>query len=69
MNISYDTLTNRGGRSVNEDSLGVTVCADSVVFVLCDGLGGHGNGDVASSHVVSMIHYWSARRQSSRKNL
>lgn len=55
VNLSYDTLTNRGERSINEDSLGVTVLPNSVVFVLCDGLGGHGNGDVASSHVVSMM--------------
>ena len=69
MNISYDTLTNRGGRSVNEDSLGVTVCADSVVFVLCDGLGGHGNGDVASSHVVSMMDYCITRGMSVEESI
>lgn len=57
MDLSYETLTNRGERRVNEDCLGVTVRADSVVFVLCDGLGGHGNGDAASSHVVSMMDY------------
>lgn len=55
MDISYNTLTNRGERDINEDSLGITVLPDSLVFVLCDGLGGHGNGDVASSHVVSTM--------------
>lgn len=69
MDISYETLTDRGERKINEDSLGVTVCADSVVFVLCDGLGGHGNGDVASSHVVSMMDYCITRGMSVEESI
>lgn len=57
MDLSYETLSNKGERQVNEDCLGVTVCANAVVFVLCDGLGGHGNGEAASSHVVSMMDF------------
>lgn len=57
MDISFESLTNQGERQINEDCLGVTIRADAIVFVLCDGLGGHGNGDAASSHVVSMMDH------------
>lgn len=53
--ISYGTLTNQGERAVNEDYLGVAVAKDKVSFILCDGLGGHGNGDVASKFVVEQM--------------
>lgn len=52
LQVEYATLTNQGERAVNEDSLGTL---DNRIFVLCDGLGGHGNGDKASKHVVSSI--------------
>ena len=49
--IKYATLTNKGNREVNEDSIGVESHNDMNCFVLCDGLGGHGMGDIASSLV------------------
>jgi serine/threonine protein phosphatase PrpC len=48
----YATLSDPGGRTMNEDSLGVTTGEGSGLFVLADGLGGHGRGDVASRIVV-----------------
>jgi len=39
-------LSEKGSREINEDSLSMSV--DSGFFVLADGLGGHGYGDVAS---------------------
>lgn len=53
--ITYDSLTHRGERKVNEDSLGTVSCNTTQSFLLCDGLGGHGNGDVASSFVVEQM--------------
>ena len=50
--IIYDSLTNKGERKVNEDSLGVVITNDTRAFLVCDGLGGHGHGDEASSFVV-----------------
>ena len=44
MQISAYTYTNRGGRDHNEDS--VRASAAQGVFVLADGLGGHGSGEV-----------------------
>ncbi|MGN1168338.1 MAG: PP2C family protein-serine/threonine phosphatase [Lachnospiraceae bacterium] len=55
LNIVYATLTDKGERALNEDYLGVAVAPDRLGFILCDGLGGHGNGDVASRYVVEQI--------------
>lgn len=55
LNISYGSLTNAGERSVNEDYLDILVSKSGTAFVLCDGLGGHGNGDVASKLVVNKV--------------
>ena len=45
----------KGGRSIQEDSIGTFQKDGKYGFVLCDGLGGHGMGDVASSIVVSVF--------------
>lgn len=55
LGISYAVITNKGERSVNEDYLDVAMGARRLGFILCDGLGGHGKGDVASKFVVSQI--------------
>ena len=47
--ITYKGITKKGGRERNEDSIAVFRRDDSCCFVLCDGLGGHGKGDVASA--------------------
>ena len=51
-NVTYSMITNRGERAVNEDFLDVSIMPHRLAFILCDGLGGHGNGDVASRFVV-----------------
>ena len=55
LNITYSTLTSRGERAVNEDYLDVSVTPERLSFILCDGLGGHGNGDKASHFVVEQM--------------
>lgn len=55
MNLTYAVFTDKGSRSVNEDSVGVCSSSNRNCFVLCDGLGGHGMGDVASSLVVEVF--------------
>lgn len=57
LDISYGCLTNKGERSVNEDYIGVAITKQVVSFILCDGLGGHGNGDVASKFVVEQMKH------------
>lgn len=55
MSISYATYSGVGSREVNEDSLGAFEKGSEHCFVLCDGLGGHGMGDVASSLIVDVF--------------
>lgn len=53
--LKYSTYTDVGARSVNEDSFGVSSCGPNMVFAVCDGLGGHSNGDLASRTAVEAI--------------
>ena len=50
--ISYNSVTNKGDRRVNEDSIGHYMEKDIGLFIVADGLGGHGAGDIASHYVV-----------------
>ena len=53
MRLSAYCYTNQGGRDHNEDS--VRCCAEQGVFVLADGLGGHGSGEVASALAADVL--------------
>ena len=53
--ITYCTFTDKGDREINEDSVGVFDNGDKYCFVVCDGLGGHGRGEVASALVVDVL--------------
>lgn len=53
--FQYAVFSNIGGRQVNEDSVGVFRSGERCCYILCDGLGGHGMGDAASSLVVSVF--------------
>lgn len=50
--ISYSSITNKGDRQINEDSIGHYLGKDVGLFIVADGLGGHGSGDIASKYVV-----------------
>lgn len=54
-NITYASITNPGMRTVNEDYLDILEKPERMAFILCDGLGGHGNGDVASQFVTKYV--------------
>jgi len=53
--LSFAMLTNAGDRPVNEDAVGCFTNGSNHCFVLCDGLGGHGMGDVASNLVKDVF--------------
>jgi serine/threonine protein phosphatase PrpC len=57
-------LTDRGGRSYNEDACGHWQSQTQLCCVLADGAGGHGGGDVASKLVVQELVGLFARQPS-----
>lgn len=53
--MTFSTVSRIGSREINEDCLCVSQNKDSSLFLLCDGLGGHGHGEVASAAVCEEI--------------
>lgn len=53
--ISWSMITEKGMREHNEDKVGYRQIGQRYCFVLADGLGGHGKGEVASKLVVDTI--------------
>lgn len=56
MKLAHATLTHPGGRKINEDAFKSLLISESQgCWVVADGLGGHGGGDVASKIAVDSI--------------
>jgi serine/threonine protein phosphatase PrpC len=56
MTYTYHTVTNKGKRTKNEDAFYPSASQTaSDLFVVCDGLGGHGNGDLAAAFVAEKL--------------
>ena len=51
--MDWAEITYPGSREVNEDSLGTAENQNVQCFIVADGLGGHGKGDIASSLAVA----------------
>lgn len=51
--MDWAVITNPGTRAVNEDSTGIAEAQDMHCFIVADGLGGHGKGDIASGLAVA----------------
>ena len=52
MTIEFATLSRQGAREYNEDACGYWTSDDGACFVVADGAGGHGGGDIASETAV-----------------
>lgn len=52
---NYAYITDQGMRNVNEDSAGAAASQQRRLYMVADGLGGHGNGDYASRFVVDYM--------------
>jgi len=55
MELDTAMFTDKGEREINEDSIDLIRAGDTVCAVLCDGLGGHEGGEVASALVCASI--------------
>lgn len=53
--ITWNMITDKGMRGHNEDSIGGRQIGERYCFVLADGLGGHGKGEVASKLAVDTV--------------
>ena len=53
--VKFSMLSDMGSRSNNEDNIGMYQDGDSYCFILADGLGGHGKGEVASQLAVDAV--------------
>lgn len=53
--LTFAKTTNLGSRNINEDSIGIFEQKAKIGYILCDGLGGHGLGDIASQLVVDIF--------------
>lgn len=51
--MDWASITDPGSRAANEDSLGAAESQDMQCFIVADGLGGHGKGDIASGLAVA----------------
>lgn len=53
--VKFAMISREGSRDNNEDSIGMYQDGDSYCFILADGLGGHGKGEVASRIAVEAV--------------
>ena len=55
MTIRFASYSDIGGRACNEDTVKIDPAQDAVLAIAADGLGGHGNGDLASAEAARVI--------------
>lgn len=68
MTIEFATLSRQGAREYNEDACGYWMSDEGACFVVADGAGGHGGGDVASETAVKTFLMGFSAQPSITKN-
>ncbi len=53
--VRFSLFSDQGGRDNNEDNIGMYQDGEGFCFVLADGLGGHGKGEIASQLAVETV--------------
>lgn len=65
--MDYFTLSKAGDRDINEDAACVFETGDKKVFILADGLGGHGYGEIASQTTASLAKEYIVKNNDLKK--
>ena len=55
MKFSVFQISRKGGRDKNEDRMGYCYTRDTLLLVVCDGMGGHLNGEIAAQICVRLF--------------
>lgn len=55
MQFSVYQQSHIGGRRVNQDRMGYSFTRDSLLLLLCDGMGGHKGGEIAASIAMQTV--------------
>ena len=55
MKLDHYSYTGAGGRENNEDAIGIKIREDKGIFIVADGLGGYGKGELASACVIDTV--------------
>lgn len=55
MDFTIFQETRKGARANNQDKVGYLYTTDSLLMIVCDGMGGHHRGDIASDFVVQYV--------------
>lgn len=64
MRFSIYQESKKGGRKVNQDRMGYLYTRDSLLMLVCDGMGGHARGEVAAQitlHTMASIYQRDAK--------
>lgn len=67
--MQHSSVTFIGNRKINEDSYGIVNANDTACYVVADGLGGHGKGEVAARLAVDAFKMVFSRVNGSLENM
>ena len=72
MKISYSVISDIGKRNINQDAVKVINIPEESTWlgIVCDGLGGHSKGEIASSVVIdTIVETWLSSKLTTTKGV